>query len=371
MSRSILSIIAVFLFFATGFSKISVDFTGYSPSQMIAIMTNFGIGQFDSVIISHPFKMYQSPYNTDGIIYDWTDTGDKAQQGGISTVFGNLKGFKAIIDFLHKNNIKVFCKADIFSQYQDFNRNLWVTSDFIPDSINFLDYAAPDLEQGAVQDKLRKILNVMRELPVDQWIFDISRVPENLAKKYFDFIRGNAGWGMVYYEKAAGYLKDFHSAVTTLNYTELLLGILSASNRSDTSIYQTVNSGVYNFIPDKGHWFDHIGVGLFYSAVYPNTFIPGSFLSDKSINKVIAFFSPDIPYAPQIYDSETVVLVSKSETKIMGINFSAELSSLKIKDIAPVKGVIKSVFGNYPLHSDKNGGYIILPPGSVYLWEIK
>jgi hypothetical protein len=354
-----------------GFSKISVDFTGYSAKQIIAIMTNFGIGQFDSVIVSHPFKMYESPQNTDGIIYDWTDTGDKSQQGGMSTIYGKLNDFKTFMALLHKNQIKVFCKADIFSQYKDFNRNIWNPSDFLPDSVNYLDYAIADIKKGTVQDKLRKILHAMHDLPVDKWIFDISRIPDGLLRNYFDFIRGNAGWGMVYYEKPSVIYKDYHSAVTSLNYSELLLGIMTVSNRSDTSIYQTVNSGVYNFIPNKNLWFNHIAVGLFYSAVYPNTFIPASFLTDNSAKALFLFLAPDTPYTPQIFDSETLVLINKSKTKIIGISFSADVSSLKIKDIGPVKGVIKSVFGNYPLTSDKNGSYIILPPGSVYLWEIK
>ena len=365
-------LLTVFLAFIPAYPKITVDFTGYSPEDVVTMMTNFGIGHFDAVVLSHPFRTYGSPGNTDGIIYDWTDTGGgKSQQSGLNTLYGNLDGFKKLVDFLKKNKVAVICKADIFSQYMDFNLDLWKATDFSPDSINYYDYHFVNLKNDTAKDKIRQMLAQMKSMPVDKWIIDLSKVPLKEQADYFAFVRDNAGWATVLFSHEPEIYKNYKDKASSYYYSLLMETILSSTNRLDSSIYSEVKPDVIHFVPDRDVWINHFAVGLYLAANFPGTVIPASFIALKSGKSILSHFVTDMPYSCVYHGLDTIVMYSKSGKKIIAINLSVDLASVKLDMPMTKKGVIKSVMGNYPLQTDSSGSYILIPPGSVYIWEIQ
>lgn len=364
--RIVFFIIALFTT-NTIFARIIVDCHKIDYSNTMELIKSKTNTQIYAIVLSHPFKKYDGISDTGNLIYDPLDTGNKYQRATKNTAYINLEYYNKLIDYLHSRDIKVYAIVDMFTQKKHCNLKYWDKTDFIPESETPKNTLLIDIT-GSGRNKLDKTIRIMKSIPVDKWIVDLTVVPSIHTEEYSRYIKAALRNKVLIYKNSFK-KREHDNYVYSKTYWQLRNKNFLMPIANLKSITNIELPKIIHYVESQTTTVNNLATVLYIVSHEVDVIIPHTFFENKKIFQMIDFLRDENDFTK--YTVNENVMIFYSANKAMALNMNSEMSVIKTPLLIEKAGVYKSLAGNGFLRVDSKNNYFFLLPQSIYVWRIK
>lgn len=350
------------LFTAPLFADVIVDFREADYDDIMEWLKSNDTTYIDAVLISHPFKRIGK---TDLVYYFW-DSGDYSYQGKSEPEYGTDDDIVLLYNQCYYLGINVYGFVDPFALTDGFNLHMWQYDHFLPESILYYPDYILDIENSTVITYMDYIFDILKNVYVNAWVFDLSKVPLDRLQDYHDFI-GNyytEGTYFIYADTNTGY----GNLITTEYYWDLrTTGFVNPV--PDLSILTNEEFPVYIPMVDSDELsINNVGTSLFLLSGADNIVIPYTFFESDNFLTLMNTLDAKEDLAWNVADEEVVFLYSAK--KVVAFNMSDQISTITTTPMISRDGFYKSEFGGGIMRTSPDYNFFFMLPRSIYVWEI-
>ncbi len=348
------------------YSDINVDLRTLPYSKIIAALTNneLNISNVRQVWISHPFPRNKGRLDLSSRYYVLTQQTNHWIRGNSDSGFGSFSEFTNLIKLFEEKNLQTGVWIDPFSKGKDFNRLLWSSHDFVPQSLSYENHPFLNIKDPKVRFKLKKDFTILNRLPVN-WIVDLHTKPK-LSPAWIQFLQKNISRFFLYGETVQP-TANIH-VLTTQNADTLRVHYFfpQSTNLSEIQSFDLSNS--LHLIRSRSFSFSELATVFYLLAHHDTVVLPYSVWKNAFYRKLILSLDTTHAFQTRQIDSSTLLLKNPKQVVLI---YTGKTTKRQIFSIdANLNGTFKSVYGNaYLVAKGSTWSFFILPE-SVYLWNI-
>lgn len=343
---------------------IIADCAGMNYEQAARWATNQPGRFLRSVIISSPFKAFEKTRSAlDGPVYDFSDTGNRFQRGGVPTFLGDHEGLERLSETLSRRGVGLYARLNLFWQAPGYHRGFWTGEDFVPGLPGSPGRLLLNVRQASTRSKLSGILGRIRRLPVRKWVADIRDIPEPYREDCARFLAGQLGSSVVVVSTDDRGVSEYARLETIRN---LVNGPLSLMEPDFFSLDKIRYQGGVHYLEAQDILVNQTAAVLFLLLKNQDVIVPARMLN--------AYHGALFAYAGTVRGDKRIVLARDR----MLISWPEGLIALNFSDRfgfwpAPVsysrKGMIKAVASSSVMAVGEKTVNLFLFPNSIAFWR--
>lgn len=343
------------------YSSIMVDLSGRRYSEAAAFVSNLAVSNVTAVVVGSPFKAYSGARVSDNLVYDVNDTGEVFQRGTFETYYGNLESLKRLVNQLEQKKIALYAWVNPFFQRESYKKEVWANEDFLPESVMYSDRYIVDIHQSAARAKMDKMMNRMKELPVQKWVADLRDIPPKLYDEYSQYLKSALGQSVLI-------VSDRSREISGAYYWELRQKafIMPSADFDALDSIQVPDISIH-FIESASLSVNNIASLAYLLYQKLSVLVPSDMLSKNQQELVNTLSIPD-NYSKLKLQKDRMLIYS--DKRLFAYHFGGSFALVKLQPLFPEKGIFKSRIGSGMLISEKKNLSLFLYPASVLFWDL-